>query len=404
MRIRSFTAAGCVAAMIAVFSLPAYGGDATVQPSSSSTPSPHTVSPAQMARIDDIDALQALINSQPDRFGGISTNGDNSVSICDTGSAPDAAIAVVVAKLQQDGANITTHSCAHNLQSLNSAFAEIGSSSIFSDNGVELQSWVIDPANDDISVGVSAIPTGFSDKVAAQFGGMVSLHYQDPIVATYGRYGDEPPFKGGDQLLGTNPAGPGRCTSGFTAHTASGAAYMITAGHCFDLGSIVTNGNLEYGGVDHRSFNGGNVDAELIGGKSYTGHVFTQSLTSPVLYPVKGWATWCQNCYLYTDGAVTGEAFDQVQDAQSGCIHITSPAYGTYYTCGIREAVSVKGPPYYPACAGGDSGGPVYAYNNDGTLEAIGIVTGVSGAFNDTCWYTEIYPILVHWSLTLTAG
>ncbi|BBH18013.1 hypothetical protein Back2_23000 [Nocardioides baekrokdamisoli] len=341
---------------------------------------------------DDIHTLTTLAEAQPSRYGGVYSNGPTAVTICDTGSGPNASIDAEVAKLRTDGATVAVTSCSFTIAQLNSVLAAVSTSQLFADNGVSLNRWGLNYGNDSVDVGVSSIPPGFADKVANTFGPAISLFVQGVAGAT-GRLDDNQPYWGGDRI--TNGSG---CTSGFSAHTSSGGWYSITAGHCWTLNTpVYVNGNTSkgYGTVSHRSFGNNSVDAELINGKTYASDIWNGGVTTTSDLAVQGSGYSCQGCQINFDGSFSGQTLGTVQQANTFCATIKSPEFGNYTACGLREVKSSGG----TLCQGGDSGGPVFAYNGPGGATAVGIITGQYS--NSDCLYTQVPDILSRWSLSI---
>lgn len=68
----------------------------------------------------------------------------------------------------------------------------------------------------------------------------VTVTAGSPVKAATWRWNDTAPFIGGDVLLGTSSAGEEQCTSGVAAENSStGEDYIITADHCYTIGTSV---------------------------------------------------------------------------------------------------------------------------------------------------------------------
>ncbi|WP_406402461.1 S1 family peptidase [Streptomyces sp. NBC_00879] len=173
------------------------------------------------------------------------------------------------------------------------------------------------------------------------------------------RQEDESPFKGGAGLL---LAGVSQCTSGYAVKTLGdhGDPFMVTAGHCFPNGAVVTTPQQNpqerrvVGTVSNRllGLSGGLRDMELIGGKEYEGKIYVGGVNSNTTIPVVGAhdaSLFARNvCY---SGAETGEACGHHVDnvlglgcSASGCSFPT-----TVFTGGERLPTE------------GDSGSPFYS-------------------------------------------
>lgn len=340
----------------------------------------------------EIHDLTTAAEASPARYGGVWSHGPTAVYMCDLGTGPDGAVDGAIAKLRADGATVTVASCRFPILKLNAVLGAVSTSSLFDDNRIILERWGVDYEKDVVDVGVSSIPSGFVDKVTAAFGPAVYLHTQPEAVAA-GRLDDGVPYKGGDRLTGSGSG----CTSGFEAETSSGSRYMISAGHCFPLSTwayVNGNANKPFGAISHRNVGGNSVDAELLNGKTYASTIWNGSVNTGSVLAVTGSGYSCQGCQINFDGSYAGQTLGTVQDsvAFSGTI---KEADGTLYkSCCLRD-VKATG----TLCVGGDSGGPVFAYNGAGGAIAVGIVT--AGSSDSDCWYTQVPDILSRWALSI---
>ncbi|SDY99650.1 hypothetical protein SAMN05444365_104488 [Micromonospora pattaloongensis] len=171
------------------------------------------------------------------------------------------------------------------------------------------------------------------------------------------RRDDIQPYYGGGGIT----AGGAICSSGYAVQNAAGTRFSVTAGHCWANGTSVSteSGANNYGTVSDRrlaSVTGDAMDFELIGGRSYSGRVFTGGVTSTSSIPVVAAGT----AYVgYTDychsGRTTGE----------NCGHTANSI-----TAQVCTATGCKSPVI--AFTGGtmiqpgDSGGSFYAKDASG--------------------------------------
>ncbi|MCW2763082.1 MAG: hypothetical protein JWR85_3283, partial [Marmoricola sp.] len=101
------------------------------------------------------------------------------------------------------------------------------------------------------------------------------------------RRDDTPSYYGGGGLLASNAL----CSAGYTVTNSTGNRWMVSAGHCYAIGTRVnTESNLRYfGTVTNRalaSLGQAGLDMELLHGQSYAGRVFTGGVTSNTSIPV----------------------------------------------------------------------------------------------------------------------
>jgi hypothetical protein len=178
------------------------------------------------------------------------------------------------------------------------------------------------------------------------------------------RQNDAPPWKGGATIVLGNAA----CTAGFSVRDGAGARYLLTAGHCGNPGTRVTDptgefiGNVGAKHSDHDILlipTGNVVNQQYIGGGD-----------SNTTTPVQGW----------------GDVFTNEILCQSG---VTSARETGGPVCNIKvlffyadredlvEGEQLNG---QQAARPGDSGGPVYGPSSIGGVIAKGTVTRVAGA------------------------
>lgn len=212
-----------------------------------------------------------------------------------------------------------------------------------------------------------------------------------------GRQNDVPQFKGGDRIEATKIGGrTSRCTSSWTLTTGAGTKYLVTAGHCFSVGSpvFIDGNNSQYvGRVAYRSFHSGGIDAELIGKNRYGNEIWSGSVAKVVGKPVTGYNTVRQlltgMCFA---GSFTGDNCKGTMFATDDCVNFKDRSSGKKYkSCHIDTAVS------YPSklSQGGDSGGPVFRNDGRGGVTAYGVITGSGTGWNSNrAYYTRIDSIL----------
>lgn len=173
----------------------------------------------------------------------------------------------------------------------------------------------------------------------------------------WSRRSDIQPYYGGGGIT----SGGSICSSGYTVKNSAGTKFMVTAGHCFSSGASVSteSGGNAYGTVSNRhlpTVSGDARDMELIGGKSYSGRIFTGGVDSATSIPVVsageavvGYTNYCHS------GRTTGEncshkaaSISAQVCTSSGC---KSPVIA--FTGGVQPQ-------------GGDSGSPFYAKDSSG--------------------------------------
>jgi streptogrisin A len=354
-------------------------------------------------RLSALDRIRTKVNSRPDVYAGISTNGPADVTIhvvkgreanADTGTLRHEAglekIAAKVVLAERSTADLKKTSEAIRD---NEALAPT------------LVSYGIDPASNRVTVGVTGLTAELESAVRAQFGEAVSLYVEARPTRTYGRFRDSSPFYGGIRFGNVNNA----CTHGFSVTNAHGTRYALTAGHCGTLGTTFAamtasggtrnrgEGYANFGTMQFRRLAEGDVDAGLIGGVDYGGRMWAHSNLhddGDSSLPVHGSANSCQGCRVIFNGSFTGLHTGFLNGPGDRCYRFDDGIL----SCGMQLVTSTSGG---AICQGGDSGGPVFAYDGRGGVIAVGIITGGGGAFG-SCYYTQIPTILNIWTSRIT--
>nr|MDT0661665.1 cellulose binding domain-containing protein [Micromonospora sp. DSM 115978] len=189
-------------------------------------------------------------------------------------------------------------------------------------------------------------------------------------MAQRSRYDDPAPFDGGIGIGFTTPG----CTAGFGVRDAdTGAGYVLTAEHCGAIGSpwhvgwntTTGTGTLVGYAVDSSD----DHDTMIIGTSVPGDHIYVGGQHDEVRAEVVGWTPvvpgqlLCQSGYT-SAGEIGGPVcnlrvdfhYDDIED--------------------LVEATQLDGE---ESARGGDSGGPVYAVNADGTVLAAGTTTRSAG-------------------------
>jgi hypothetical protein len=210
-------------------------------------------------------------------------------------------------------------------------------------------------------------PTAVTAPLTRQFSGLIDQR-REAVRDTFDRRNDIAPFWGGSSI--TN--GSSVCSSGFVVKKPTGVRSLVTAGHCFPVGTNVftTGGGNFLGSVTQRGpflpWPFQSFDMELIGGSSYGSSIFVGSTTSSTgrhvagaADPVVGFSQYCRSGQ--TSGEQCGQTVQSVNAqvcTQTGC---KSPV------------ISYTGPVSQP----GDSGAPFYVYGGtDVHIRGLNIASG----------------------------
>ncbi|MDG4833252.1 cellulose binding domain-containing protein [Solwaraspora sp. WMMD1047] len=203
------------------------------------------------------------------------------------------------------------------------------------------------------------------------------------------RADDAAPFDGGSGIGFTTPG----CTAGFGVRNLStGAGYVLTAEHCGAVGSpwhVGWNSTTNSGTlVGYAVASNDDHDTMLIGTSAPGDHIYVGGQHDEVRAQVVGWTEvypgqlLCQSGY--TSAGVLGGP-------------ICNLRVDYHYTDfeDLVEATQLDGD---ESARGGDSGGPVYAVNADGTVLAAGTTTrslGPGFGFQDFATARDDYGDIV---------
>ena len=205
------------------------------------------------------------------------------------------------------------------------------------------------------------------------------------------RRDDTPSFYGGGGLLASNAL----CSAGYTVTNASGNRWMVSAGHCYAIGTRVnTESNARYfGTVTNRalaSLGQAGLDMELLNGQSYSGRIFTGGVTSSSSIPVVaagsasvGFANYCHS------GRTTGE--------QCGHTAVSTTAQVCTQTGCKSPVIAFRGG---VLSQGGDSGSPFYAKNASGAWIRGHVIAG-----DGTTSYAETWnKVAARYGVSIVTG
>jgi hypothetical protein len=205
------------------------------------------------------------------------------------------------------------------------------------------------------------------------------------------RRDDTPAYYGGGGLLASGAL----CSAGYTVTNSTGNRWMVSAGHCYAIGTRVnTESNLRYfGTVTNRalaSLGQAGLDMELLSGSSYAGRIFTGGVTSSTSIPVvsAGSASVGFNNYCHS-GRTTGENCGHTAVStnaqvctQTGC---KSPVIA--FTGGVLSQ-------------GGDSGSPFYAKDSRGAFIRGHVIAG-----NGSTSYAETWnKVAARYGVSIVTG
>jgi hypothetical protein len=207
----------------------------------------------------------------------------------------------------------------------------------------------------------------------------------------FNRRDDTPAYYGGGGLLASNAL----CSAGYTVTNSTGNRWMVSAGHCYAIGTRVnTESNLRYfGTVTNRalaSLGQAGLDMELLSGSTYAGRIFTGGVTSSTSIPVvaAGSASVGYNNYCHS-GRTTGEncGHTAVSTTAQVCTATGCKTNVIAFTGGVLSQ-------------GGDSGSPFYAKDSRGAWIRGHVIAG-----NGSTSYAETWnKVTARYGVSIVTG
>jgi hypothetical protein len=271
--------------------------------------------------------------------------------------------------------------------------------------GIDVVDFGPNPADGQEDVGVENLTGAQAQELEAQFpAGTLNIHNETPADVnswqlTASRANDTAPYNGSDDVSSSASA----CTTGFGVKI-SGNPRLVSAGHCFDSGSVVKNlhadgtgsgnamGSVTNNGLGQfrGNTNGNDLDSLVFTGCNGSGTcggsglVWTGTIANPQRSDVSGVGTWADGDQVCESGAYSGELCDWSVARTDYCTTI-----GAYYLCNITR-VNLTGE---SQLIEGDSGGPWFRFSPN--LDLVGTTTGKG---TGVAFFTGIHEILNHWN------
>ena len=330
------------------------------------------------------DALISLVDNDRATFGGISfdrTTGTATIRY-DDGAGDRVARARLgePATRRAGGWRVVLRPVRHSLAELDAVRQRVTTDPEWQAvAGKLISTWYTDVRHNRVAVGVTELTPEVTRTAARVFGDLVRLHVAArPDEAT--RTADFEPWVAGSRLTF-----PGGCSSGYVIRTTTTPVQrrLVSAGHCGVLNSVVRNNGNEVGTVRTRSYVENGRDFAFVGGRSYQPFMYTGGPSSGTGFPIKGTRLSGVGLSVCTNGATSGENCAVEVSAIDVCVTFASG----HTTCLLDQADSTNGT---DPVAGGDSGGPVIAYDSAG-LKVVGSIIGG----NDATVYFHSYHHVV---------
>jgi hypothetical protein len=218
------------------------------------------------------------------------------------------------------------------------------------------------------------------------------------------RIADTPPFNGGDAIVSATQHF-NACSSGFGI-VIGGTYRLLTAGHCYTVGTTVLNARslggtaisgsgAPIGTVIESGWNS-ELDSEVISAPG-SDLIWTGPIGAPQRATVSGVGTWAVGDQVCTSGAYGGEICGLTVEHVNYCMNLYEFPISIRFVCHITQVQGAR------EIVGGDSGGPVFRFSGS-ALEAVGTVSGFDALGNGVSWFTGIYAILGRWGAGLHTG
>jgi alpha-lytic protease prodomain-containing protein len=314
----------------------------------------------------DTDALISLVDADRATFGGISF--DRATGTATIRYDKDTGERAASARLgtRRAGAwRVVLQPVEHSLAELDVVRQRVSTDPAWQAVAGKLVStWYTDVRQNRVAVGVTELTPEVTQAATRVFGDMVRLHVA-PRPTEDSRPDDAEPWRAG--ILLTYPAGT--CSSGYVIRTTTTPTQrrLVSAGHCGPANTTVRNNGDSIGTVVTRVYTDGGRDFAFIGGSTYRAFMYTGGPNSNTGFAVTGTRLSGVGLSVCTNGATSGEHCSIEVTAIDVCAKFTSGQT----TCLLDQAKSTDGT---DPSVGGDSGGPVIAYNSG--LKVVGSIVG----------------------------
>lgn len=313
------------------------------------------------------DELISLVDKDRATFGGISFDRESGTAfIRFDRDAGERAASARLGTLRAGAWRVVLQPVQHSLAELDVVRQQVSTDPEWQAvAGKLISKWYIDVRNNQVAVGVTELTPEVARTATRLFGDTVRLHVA-PRPTHDSRQVDSEPWRGGIRL--NFPAGG--CSSGYVIRTTTTPVQrrLVSAGHCGPLSAVVTNNGVQVGTVVTRALTNGGRDFAFIGGSTYRAFMYTGGPNSNTGFPIKGTRLSAVGLGICTNGVTSGENCAVEVIAIDVCATFSSGQR----TCLLDEAESTNGT---DPSAGGDSGGPVIAYDSAG-LKVVGSIVG----------------------------
>ncbi|MPZ84972.1 MAG: S1 family peptidase [Actinophytocola sp.] len=243
--------------------------------------------------------------------------------------------------------------------------------------------WYVDSATKSLVVSVHGSDQGVAKWASGLGAGAVKIeHVAEAPKALWNIIGGQAITTGG-----------ARCSAGFNARLSSGARYVITAGHCTNLGGTWSGVGGTIGPVAGSSFPGNDFGAIYVSSSAAASTPLVDRYSSGSDVTVTGPRTATYGLAVCRSGSTTGWHCGSV----TGTNQTVCYSQGCVYQM-IRTNVCAEP---------GDSGGSLVTNPGSGSrVQAVGLTSGGSGncSSGGTTYFQPITEPLSVWGLTLYTG
>ncbi|TDB98453.1 S1 family peptidase [Micromonospora fluostatini] len=358
-----------------------------------------TTRPAAFAAADP-EAADRLVASRPHDFGGLylDTAADALViQVVDgprAASARRAVAALPRATVEARGLTVSTttriDTVARSRAQLDGIKARVTADRSWATRaGAVVSEWYVDVFRNRVSVSVDSLTDEVRRATADRFGTAVALTAA-PLAVPTSKQVDSSPWSAGAAIRVNGHD----CSSGFTlVETATGNRSQLTAGHCGEVGQVVTQNGVFAGTITHKEY--GNHDVARYSGSTYASRLYPALLSTQAVHGVDSFILLGSfgTCF---GGASMGDMNCEGQiTALSACASF-SVGWFAGQTCDLVKATRTT---VGYLAQDGDSGGPVFRRAAPiGTVAyrywAIGMIIGRPGNDHRSAYFHPLTSIV----------
>ena len=277
-------------------------------------------------------------------------------------------------------------------------------------SGVEVDEFGSNPLTGKEDIGVVNLTAGKAARLDGMYGAQaLNIFNVTPKEAaaahmTASRIADTPPFNGGDAIVSATQHF-NACSSGFGV-VIGGVSRLLTAAHCYTVGTTVLNARSLGGttlsgsgtaiGTVIESAYSSDLDSDVISAPG-SDLIWTGPIGAPQRATVSGVGTWAVGDQVCASGAYGGEICGLTVQDVNYCMTFSLTTFQVHLLCHITQVHGSR------ETVEGDSGGPVFRFSGS-TVEAVGTITGSDTLGNGVSWFTGIYATLGQWGASLVTG